>query len=128
VDAPEEPVPLVVVPPPTVRPGAVRLVPPEDRLESTWLACHEATLRRAYDIGPSVNIFFQEPGSLGIAGNSWGRSYLDRANAHGRGSTPVPKNRSRGVRVPRGSPRPDRSEWLEVRGGVIYLVVAGPRN
>jgi hypothetical protein len=68
VDAPEEPVPLAVVPPPTVRPRAVRLVPPEDRLESTWLACHEATLRRAYDVGPSVNIFFQEPGSLGIAG------------------------------------------------------------
>jgi hypothetical protein len=68
VDAPEEPVPLAVVPPPTVRPGAVRLVPPEDRLESTWLAFHEATLRRAYDIGPSVNIFFQEPESLGIAG------------------------------------------------------------
>jgi hypothetical protein len=39
-----------------------------DRVESTWLASHEATLRRAYDIGPSVKIFFQEPGSLGIAG------------------------------------------------------------
>jgi hypothetical protein len=68
VDAPEEPVPLAVLRPPTVRPGADRLVPPEDRLESTWLASHEATLRRAYDIGPSVNIFFQELGSLGIAG------------------------------------------------------------
>jgi hypothetical protein len=32
------------------------------------LASDEATLRRAYDIGPSVNVFFQEPGSLGIAG------------------------------------------------------------
>jgi hypothetical protein len=68
VDAPEEPVPLTVVCPPNVRPRPVRLVPPEDRLESTWLASHEANLRRAYDIGPSVNIFFQEPGSLGIAG------------------------------------------------------------
>jgi hypothetical protein len=68
VDAPEEPVPLAVVSPSTVRPGVARLVPPEDRLESTWLACHEATLRRAYDIGPSVNIFFQEPESRGIAG------------------------------------------------------------
>jgi hypothetical protein len=68
VDTPGEPVPLAVVPPPTVRSGAVRLVPPEDRLESTWLASHEATLRRAYDIGPSVSVYFQEPGSLGIAG------------------------------------------------------------
>jgi hypothetical protein len=67
-DAPEEPVPLAIVSSSTVRPGVARLVPPEDRLESTWLACHEATLRRAYDIGPSVNIFFQEPESRGIAG------------------------------------------------------------
>lgn len=63
-----EPVPLTVVPPPVTRPGAARLAPPEDRLESTWLADHESVLRRAYDIGPSVNVFFQEPGSLGIAG------------------------------------------------------------
>jgi hypothetical protein len=32
------------------------------------LGCHEATLRRAYDIGSSVKVFFQELGSLGIAG------------------------------------------------------------
>jgi hypothetical protein len=63
-----EPVPLAIVPPLVTRSGAVRLVPPEDRLESTWLANHESVLRRAYDIGPSVNVFFQEPGSLGIAG------------------------------------------------------------
>jgi hypothetical protein len=68
VDTLGEPVPLPVVPPSTVRSGAVRLVPPEDRLESTWLASHEATLRRAYDIGPSVSVFFQEPESLGITG------------------------------------------------------------
>jgi len=67
-DASGEPVPLAIVPPPATRSGAVRLVPPGDRLESTWLASHESTLRKAYDIGPSVNIFFQEPGSLGIAG------------------------------------------------------------
>jgi hypothetical protein len=67
-DASGEPVPLAIVPPPITRSGGVRLVPPEDRLESTWLAGHESALRRAYDIGPSVNLFFQEPGSLGIAG------------------------------------------------------------
>jgi hypothetical protein len=67
-DASGEPVPLAIVPPPATRSGAVRLVLPGDRLESTWLASHESTLRKAYDIGPSVNIFFQEPGSLGIAG------------------------------------------------------------
>jgi len=50
------------------RAGITRLVPTEDREESTWLSCHEATLRRDYDIGPSVNLFFQEPGSLGIIG------------------------------------------------------------
>jgi hypothetical protein len=44
------------------------LVSPEDKEESTWLSCHEAILRRDYDIGPSVNLFFQEPGSLGITG------------------------------------------------------------
>jgi hypothetical protein len=62
----EDPIPLAIVPPPNVSSGPARLTPPEDRVESTWLASHEATLRRAYDIGPSVNIFFQEPGSLGI--------------------------------------------------------------
>jgi hypothetical protein len=65
---PEEPIPLAIIPPSNVRPRAVRLVLPEDRVESTWLVSHEVTLRRAYDIGPSVNIFFQEPGSLGIVG------------------------------------------------------------
>jgi len=67
-DASGEPVPLAIVPPPITRSGAVRLVPPEDRLESTWLAGHDSALRRAYDIGPSVNLFFQEAGLLGIAG------------------------------------------------------------
>lgn len=67
-DASGVPIPLAAALPANARSGTVRLVPPEDRLELTWLASHESTLRRAYDIGPSVNVFFQEPGSLGITG------------------------------------------------------------
>lgn len=65
---PDEPILLAIVPPPNIRPEAARLVPTEDQEESVWSTSHEAILRRDYDIGPSVNLFFQEPGSLGIAG------------------------------------------------------------
>jgi len=68
VGASNEPVPLAIVPPSNPGAGITRLVPPEDREESPWLSCKEATLRRDYDIGPSANLFFQEPCSLGIIG------------------------------------------------------------
>jgi hypothetical protein len=64
----EEPTPLAIVPLLSAGPRVTHLASPEDRLESTWSASHEAILRRAYDINPSVNLFFLEPGSLGIAG------------------------------------------------------------
>jgi hypothetical protein len=64
----EEPFPFATVHPLNVGSGATCLVPLEDRVELTWLKNHEATLSRAYDIGPSINLFFQEAGSLGIAG------------------------------------------------------------
>lgn len=63
----KEPTPLAIAHPPTAGSRAARLVPPEDRMELTWLASHEAILRKAYHIRPSVNLFFQEPGSMGIA-------------------------------------------------------------
>jgi hypothetical protein len=64
----DEPVPLTIIPSPNPGLEIVCLVPPEEQEESTWMSCHEAILRRDYDIGPSINLFFQESGSLGIAG------------------------------------------------------------
>jgi len=63
----DEPIPLTIVPLPNPGSETIRLVPSEDWEESTWLSCHEAILRWDYDIRPSVNLFFQESGSLGIA-------------------------------------------------------------
>lgn len=64
---PSDQPPLTVTPSAGQGAGAVRLRPLEDREESSWLSCHETFLRRDYDIGPSVDLFFQEPGSFGIA-------------------------------------------------------------